>query len=206
MGKHLSHTKVTLFMYFKIRSQNPFDHLCMGLDFKYYSEIPPDLKDRMNLKHGQITLWLRLMSILFSWNPYELLFSITLTIYRRREIVYQLFHLIGNSNIGPGILAVNVIKQGSLFPSHTPCLIECLWRFSFALLKHHLSSLWNVGIFQVQEKKNILGSQDIDNPKLVSNPLHLVKQLCTSKNVIVRGKSFPWKFLNMCMWLLVFKS
>jgi len=29
----------------KIISQNPFVHLCMGLDFKY-SEIPPDLKDR----------------------------------------------------------------------------------------------------------------------------------------------------------------
>jgi len=32
-------------MCFKIRSQNPLVHLCMGLDFEY-SEIPPDLKDR----------------------------------------------------------------------------------------------------------------------------------------------------------------
>ena len=55
-------------------------------------------------------------------------------------------------------------------------------------------------------RKNILGSKDIDNPKLVSNPLHLVKQLCTSKNVIVRGKSFPRKFLKTCACGFLFSS
>jgi len=62
------------------------------------------------------------------------------------------------------------------------------------------------GNFSGTREKNILGSKDIDNPKLVSNPLHLVKQLCTSKNVIVRGKSFPRKFLKTCAFGFLFLS